>query len=62
MTRLFFAISLALFVAACQQTSAVTTVCAPWRAITYDGQRDTRQTIQQVRVHNLTGAKLGCWK
>jgi hypothetical protein len=36
--------------------------CVPWRAITYAGKHDTAATVRQVRVHNLTGAKLGCWK
>lgn len=37
-------------------------VCAAWRAITYSAKGDTRMTIDQVRVHNAVGRKLGCWK
>lgn len=36
--------------------------CTAWRAITYSSKGDTAQTVRQVRVHNLTGSKLGCWK
>jgi len=36
--------------------------CAPWRAISYASKHDTAQTVREVRVHNLTGRKLGCWQ
>ena len=45
--------------------TTVTTVraqCAAWRAITYASQHDTAETVRQVRVHNRTGQKIGCWK
>jgi len=45
-------------------TSATTAPaqCAAWRAITYSSQHDTAVTVRQVRVHNRTGEKLGCWR
>ena len=36
--------------------------CAAWRAITYASRRDTAETARQVRVHNRTGQKIGCWQ
>jgi hypothetical protein len=54
--------------AGCQTTGTLTTVtrsesqCAAWRAITYSSKKDTPMTVQQVRVHNQVGRKLGCWK
>ncbi len=36
--------------------------CAAWRAITYASKHDTAATVRQVRVHNRTGEKIGCWK
>lgn len=60
-----FLVLLAAILAACQTTTTATasrTVCAPWRAITYSGTRDTQQTQRQVKVHNRTGQNLGCWK
>jgi hypothetical protein len=46
------------------RTTATTAeaLCAPWRAISYSGKRDTPQTVREIRVHNATGAKLTCWK
>jgi len=35
--------------------------CAAWRAITYSAKRDTAPTVRQVRVHNRTGQRFGCW-
>ena len=55
-----------LLVAGCASIPSTATglkaQCAPWRAITYSGKRDTPATTRQVRVHNLTGENLGCWK
>ena len=51
--------------AGCATTGAgPTTVkaqCAAWRAITYASKHDTAETVRQVRVHNRTGEKIGCW-
>lgn len=35
--------------------------CSGWKPITYSGKHDTKQTVTQAQVHNLTGKKLGCW-
>jgi hypothetical protein len=52
-----------LAVAGCQTTATTTkTVCAPWRAITYSGTKDTPNTVRQIRVHNQSGRNVGCWK
>ena len=53
--------------AACSTTTSLTATtakaqCAPWRAISYASKHDTADTVREVRVHNLTGQKLGCWK
>jgi hypothetical protein len=52
--------------AACATTGSTATgreaQCAPWRAISYSGKRDSPATVRQVRVHNRTGQNLGCWK
>jgi hypothetical protein len=59
------AVSLCLLLAGCTTTSMSATglraQCAPWRAI-YWSRGDTANTVHQVRVHNLTGQKVGCWK
>jgi hypothetical protein len=51
--------------AACATTGTTATTvkaqCAAWRAITYASQHDTAETVRQVRVHNRTGRKIGCW-
>lgn len=36
--------------------------CIAWRAIRYSGKKDTALTVNQVRIHNETGRRLGCWK
>jgi len=36
--------------------------CNRWKAITYSGSKDTIETSTQVREHNATGQKAGCWK
>jgi len=62
---LFVAIVPLLGAAQCAHDVVATsprTVCAPWKPITYSGTRDTAPTTKQVRVHNLTGRNLGCWK
>ena len=45
-------------------TSATTAraQCAAWRAISYASRHDTAETVRQVRVHNRTGEKMGCWQ
>lgn len=45
-------------------TTATTTKsqCDAWRAITYSAKGDTKLTVDQVRVHNAVGKRLGCWK
>ena len=52
--------------AGCATTGSTATTaraqCAPWRAITYASKRDTPETVRQVRVHNRTGEKIGCWR
>ena len=52
--------------AGCATTGTTVTTaraqCAAWRAITYASQHDTAETVRQVRVHNLTGEKMGCWR
>lgn len=54
--------------AGCQHTKTHMTVtdaeaqCAAWRAITYSSKRDTAPTVKQVREHNATGKRLGCWR
>lgn len=35
--------------------------CAAWRAISYSAKKDTAETVKQVRVHDATGKRLGCW-
>lgn len=42
--------------------TTVAELCKPWRSITYSSTKDTPVTVRQVRVHNKTGANLGCWK
>ena len=37
-------------------------VCAPWRPITYSASKDAPDTVDQVRLHDLVGRKLHCWK
>jgi len=55
-----------LVLAGCQTTSTTVTTreaqCKPWRAITYSSSKDTKQTVQQIRVHNRTGQHLKCWR
>jgi outer membrane lipoprotein SlyB len=52
--------------AGCATTGTTATTvsgqCAAWRAITYASKHDTAETVRQVRVHNRTGEKIGCWK
>ena len=52
--------------AGCATTGTTATTadaqCAAWRAITYAAKHDTAETVRQVRVHNRTGEKMGCWK
>jgi hypothetical protein len=52
--------------AACATTGTTATTvrsqCAAWRAITYASRHDTAETVRQVRVHNRTGEKIGCWQ
>jgi uncharacterized protein YceK len=56
----------AILLSGCVTTrTTVTTTegrCAAWRAITYSGKGDTAPTVRQIRVHNRTGQRLGCWK
>ena len=61
------AVAVVAAVAACSTTTSLTATtakaqCAPWRAISYASKHDTADTVREVRVHNLTGQKLGCWK
>ncbi len=35
--------------------------CSGWKQQTYDSQEDTKETIDQVKAHNLFGKKIGCW-
>lgn len=60
---MLFATSTAMATASCQTTSSTETKaqCAAWRAITYSSKKDTPPTVKQIRVHNRTGQKLGCW-
>lgn len=55
-----------LCLAGCQTTGTTVTTtkaqCAPWRALTYSGRRDSAVTVRGIRVHNLVGQKLKCWK
>ena len=52
--------------AGCATTGTTATTmrsqCAAWRAITYASRHDTAATVRQVRVHNRTGEKMGCWQ
>jgi hypothetical protein len=54
--------------AGCQHTRTSTTVtdteaqCAAWRAITYSSKKDTPPTVKQIREHNASGRRLGCWR
>ena len=52
--------------AGCATTGTTATTaraqCAAWRAITYASRHDTAETVRQVRVHNRTGEKMGCWQ
>ncbi len=54
-----------LLLAGCATTATTATTakaqCAAWRAITYASKHDTADTVRQVRVHNRTGRKIGCW-
>lgn len=36
--------------------------CAAWRRIRYSASKDTKMTVDQIRIHNETGRNLGCWK
>ena len=36
--------------------------CSGWRPIDYSASGDTRETIDQVRVHNQTGVNKKCWR
>ena len=54
-----------LFAGCATTGTTATTVraqCAAWRAITYSSRNDTAETVRQVRVHNRTGERIGCWK
>lgn len=54
-----------MLLAGCATTTTATNskaVCAPWRAIDYSSKNDTPETVNKVRVHNLTGSRLGCWR
>lgn len=42
-------------------TTETRNVCQPWKAIDYDGKKDTKPTVQQIQEHNETGANIGCW-
>ena len=54
-----------LLLPACATTTTATTdtaaQCAAWRAITYSLKHDTKATVEQIRIHNETGHRLGCW-
>lgn len=66
--RMLSVLLLGSLLAGCQTAGTLTTVtrsetqCAAWRAITYSSKKDTPLTVEQVRVHNQVGRKLGCWK
>ena len=51
----------AMLLAGCG-TPMTATGCEAWRPITYSTSKDTPATVLQVRTHNLTGKRLGCWK
>ena len=56
--------TIALALGGCASTMTATTSqaqCSGWKPITYSGKRDTKETVQQAQIHNLTGKKLGCW-
>lgn len=58
---------LAVSLAGCQHVSpsvgtTAASRCSGFRALTYDSKRDTAETVRGNRVHNKTGANLGCWK
>lgn len=36
--------------------------CAGWTRISYSGDSDTMETIEQVRIHNQVGRNKRCWK
>jgi hypothetical protein len=36
--------------------------CAAWRSITYSMKSDSKVTVDQIRIHNATGKRLGCWQ
>lgn len=61
-----FILLLCPFLAGCQTTGTTATTiksqCAAWRAITYSAKGDTKLTVDQIRVHNAVGKRLGCWK
>lgn len=35
--------------------------CTGWKSQTYDSVNDTKETVAQIRAHNLYGQKIGCW-
>lgn len=43
-------------------------VCKPWRAITYASKNKESaryagpELVEDLRAHNFTGDRLGCWK
>jgi hypothetical protein len=37
-------------------------ICSGWKPISYSSKKDTPQTIQQAKAHNLFGIRRGCWK
>lgn len=67
LTTALCATLLASLAAGCQTTQTGTTAtstesqCVAWRNITYSTKHDTPLTVEQIRVHNATGVRLGCW-
>jgi hypothetical protein len=57
---------LLLMLPACKTTGTTATTiesqCSAWRAIRYSAKKDTKLTVDQVRIHNAVGKRLGCWK
>jgi uncharacterized lipoprotein YajG len=63
-TKLGLMLSATLLLAGCQTTSSTATLaakCAGLKPITYSTKGDSAATRKQVRLHNATGRKLGCW-
>jgi hypothetical protein len=61
----------AMLLAGCATRSTATsseTICRPWKPLSYASRTQASPRfagaalVADLRVHNLTGQRLGCWK